>query len=157
MTDISQMLIELGLNAEAISDVLDISLEQALGFLAGTKRPSTREIHVLKGWALAANRTAEVITSPPVAITPTTNRSSGLALEDRHTSNNTAPLRGSYGALRKESVRTEMKPSKKKNSTTLTSLELCSGGGGAALGLEQANFHPVVLLDNDRHACVTCH
>src|SRR6516165_5199592 len=28
-------------------------------------------------------------------------------------------------------------------------------GGGMALGLEQAGFSPVALLDNDSHACAT--
>lgn len=36
-----------------------------------------------------------------------------------------------------------------------TTLELCAGAGGAALGLEGAGFLPVALIDNDRHACAT--
>lgn len=44
---------------------------------------------------------------------------------------------------------------RKAPTSALTSLELCAGGGGAALGLEQAGFSPVVLLDNDPHSCAT--
>jgi DNA (cytosine-5)-methyltransferase 1 len=36
-----------------------------------------------------------------------------------------------------------------------SSLEICAGAGGQALGLEQAGFHPVLLVDNDAHSCVT--
>ncbi len=37
----------------------------------------------------------------------------------------------------------------------LASIELCAGAGGLALGLEQAGFDPVLLLDNRDVACET--
>ena len=36
-----------------------------------------------------------------------------------------------------------------------TSLEICAGGGGQALGLELAGFHHVAVVDNDIFACAT--
>lgn len=37
----------------------------------------------------------------------------------------------------------------------LTAIELCAGAGGLSLGLEQAGFLPVALIDNEPHACAT--
>lgn len=36
-----------------------------------------------------------------------------------------------------------------------SSIEICSGAGGQALGLEQAGFHHQALVELDRHACET--
>jgi DNA (cytosine-5)-methyltransferase 1 len=36
-----------------------------------------------------------------------------------------------------------------------TSLEICAGAGGQALGLEQAGFEPVMLIDDDQDCCET--
>lgn len=38
---------------------------------------------------------------------------------------------------------------------TLTSIEVCAGAGGQALGLEQAGFEHLVCVEYDRHACET--
>ena len=44
---------------------------------------------------------------------------------------------------------------KKHFRETLSTLELCAGGGGTALALERPGFSPVALLDDDPHACAT--
>jgi len=41
---------------------------------------------------------------------------------------------------------------------SLTSIEICAGAGGQALGLEQAGFKHLALVEIDKHACMTlCH
>ena len=41
------------------------------------------------------------------------------------------------------------------NSTSPTCIEICSGAGGQALGLEMAGFEALAHVENDRHACAT--
>jgi len=43
----------------------------------------------------------------------------------------------------------------KLTNAALSTLEICAGGGGQAIGLEQAGFRCDGLLDNDRHCCAT--
>lgn len=37
----------------------------------------------------------------------------------------------------------------------LTSIEICAGGGGQAIGLEQAGFDHLAVVELDRHSCAT--
>lgn len=46
-------------------------------------------------------------------------------------------------------------PNKGKSSTNLTCIEICSGAGGQAIGLERAGFYALAHVEYDRHACAT--
>jgi DNA (cytosine-5)-methyltransferase 1 len=42
-----------------------------------------------------------------------------------------------------------------KKKSKLTSIEVCAGAGGQALGLEMAGFDHVALVENDSRCCET--
>ena len=50
-----------------------------------------------------------------------------------------------------------MKPNPKQSSSPsgLTCIEICSGAGGQAIGLERAGFEALAHVEFDRHACET--
>ena len=48
------------------------------------------------------------------------------------------------------------RPSKlSKSPSNLTCIEICSGAGGQAIGLERAGFEALAHVEYDRHACAT--
>jgi DNA (cytosine-5)-methyltransferase 1 len=46
-------------------------------------------------------------------------------------------------------------PQSTVSQSSLTCIEICSGAGGQALGLERAGFEALAHVEFDRHACET--
>lgn len=114
-----------GLHFDEAVRLLNVSVETIAEYESGARHPEPRQLQILKGLVLGR--------SPEIS---------------KRAASESALIRpGSSGTMPKHN--------KQKSSARLTSLELCAGGGGAALGLEAAGFHPRALVELDSHACAT--
>jgi DNA (cytosine-5)-methyltransferase 1 len=126
MMSFSDLRSSAGLTQNEVQELLNLSGDRVAAYEAGVLNPSTREVQVLRGLSFG-----------------TTAKSANNNLIE-------------HVMIPEPRVENQMnRPLKRRSSQTFTSLELCAGGGGAAIGLEQAGFEPVALMDNDRHACAT--